>query len=139
MNRHELRERLFKLLFRIEFNTPEEMPEQIRYFCEDDDNGTTEKEDSDYVTGKYEKIIERKDEIDSIIDANASGWDITRLGKVELAVMRLAVYELCFDDDIPTGVAMNEAVELAKRFGQENSGAFVNAVLSKIKTARGIE
>ena len=139
MNRHELRERLFKLLFRIEFNSPEEMPEQIKMFCEDAENGTLETEDSEYVTGKYEKIMNLNEEIDKTIDENASGWDITRIGKVELAILRLSVYELCYDEDIPTGVAMNEAVELAKRFGQDNSGAFVNAVLSKIKTARGIE
>lgn len=139
MNRHELRDRLFKLLFRIEFNSPEEMPEQIRMFCEDCDNGTVDPEDSDYVTGRYDKIMERKSELDSIIGENADGWDITRIGKVELAIMRLAVYEMCFDDDIPVAVAMDEAVELAKTYGQENSGAFVNAVLSKIKTARGIE
>ncbi len=139
MNRHELRERLFKLLFRIEFNSPEEMPEQIKMFCEDAENGTLETEDGEYVTGKYEKIMNLKEEIDKTIDENASGWDITRIGKVELAILRLSVYELCYDEDIPTGVAMNEAVELAKKFGQDNSGAFVNAVLSKIKTARGIE
>ena len=53
------------------------------------------------------------------------------MGKVELALLRLAVYEIVFDEDIPDGVAINEAVELAKKYGQENSGAFVNAVLAK--------
>ena len=54
------------------------------------------------------------------------------MGKVELAVLRLAVYELRFDEDIPAGVAIDEAVELAKQYGQDNAGGFVNAILAKI-------
>ncbi len=139
MNRHELRERVFRLLFRIEFNSPEEMPEQVRMFCEDEDYGTASEEDAAYVSERYDRVMEHKAELDSIISENTSGWDLDRIGKVELAVMRLAVFEMCFDDDIPTGVAMDEAVEIAKTYGGENSGSFVNAVLSKIKTARNIE
>ncbi len=139
MNRHELRDRVFRLLFRIEFNSPEEMPEQIRLFCEDEDYGTVTEEDGTYVRERFDKIISYKEELDAIIGENSSGWDIGRIGKVELAIMRLAVFEMCYDDDIPTGVAMNEAIELAKTYGQENAGAFVNAVLSKVKTAKNIE
>ena len=139
MNRHELRDRVFRLLFRVEFNSPEEMPEQVRFFCEDEDYGTIEKEDSAFVKDKYDKIISHKDELDAIISENISGWDLDRIGKVELAVLRLAAYEMIMDEEIPTGVAMDEAIEIAKTYGQENSGSFVNAVLSKIKTAKGIE
>jgi len=139
MNRHELRDRVFRLLFRVEFNSPEEMPEQVRFFCEDEDYGTIEEEDSAFVKDKYDKIISHKDELDAIISENISGWDLDRIGKVELAVLRLAAYEMIMDEEIPTGVAMDEAIEIAKTYGQENSGSFVNAVLSKIKTAKGIE
>ena len=139
MNRHELRDRVFRLLFRVEFNSPEEMPEQVRFFCEDEDYGTIEEEDSAFVKDKFDKIISHKDELDAIISENISGWDLDRIGKVELAVLRLAAYEMIMDEEIPTGVAMDEAIEIAKTYGQENSGSFVNAVLSKIKTARGIE
>jgi len=139
MNRHELRDRVFRLLFRVEFNSPEEMPEQVRFFCEDEDYGTIEKEDSAFVKDKFDKIISHKDELDAIISENISGWDLDRIGKVELAVLRLAAYEMIMDEEIPTGVAMDEAIEIAKTYGQENSGSFVNAVLSKIKTAKGIE
>ena len=139
MNRHELRDRVFRLLFRVEFNSPEEMPEQVRFFCEDEDYGTIEEEDSAFVKDKFDKIISHKDELDAIISENISGWDLDRIGKVELAVLRLASYEMIMDDEIPTGVAMDEAIEIAKTYGQENSGSFVNAVLSKIKTAKGIE
>ena len=139
MNRHELRDRVFRLLFRVEFNSPEEMPEQVRFFCEDEDYGTIEEEDSAFVKDKFDKIISHKDELDAVISENISGWDLDRIGKVELAVLRLAAYEMIMDEEIPTGVAMDEAIEIAKTYGQENSGSFVNAVLSKIKTAKGIE
>ncbi len=139
MNRHELRDRVFRLLFRVEFNSPEEMPEQVRIVCEDEDYGTIAEEDSAFVKDKFDRIISHKDELDAIISENISGWDLDRIGKVELAVLRLASYEMIMDDEIPTGVAMDEAIEIAKTYGQENSGSFVNAVLSKIKTAKGIE
>jgi len=130
MGRRELREQIFLLLFRVEFNAPEEMPEQIRMFFEDDETVYTEK-DADYITAKYEKVVEKMPELDAQLNEKAEGWDIKRIGKVELTVMRLALYEMQHDDDVPVSVAINEAVELAKKFGQDNSGSFVNAILAK--------
>lgn len=131
MGRHELREQVFKLLFRIEFNSIEDMPEQVKLFFEDSEINISEK-DAEYIGGKYQKIQEMVPEIDKLINDNTENWDTTRIGKVELTVLRLAVYEILFDDDIPAGVAVDEAVEIAKTYGQENSGGFVNAILSKI-------
>ena len=68
----------------------------------------------------------------TVIDQVAAGWKTRRMGKVELAVLRLGAYELRYDDDIPNGVAINEAIEIAKKYGQESSGGFVNAILAKI-------
>lgn len=133
MNRHELRDRVFRLLFRIEFNSVDDMPEQVKLFCEDAENGTWDSDDSEYVTAKYQAILEKLEEIDKKINDNTTGWDTSRMGKVEVTVLRLAVYEMCYDDDIPVGVAMDEAVELAKVYGQESSGGFVNAILTKVK------
>lgn len=130
MGRRELREQIFLLLFRVEFNAPEEMPEQIRMFFEDDETVYTEK-DADYITAKYEKVVENLPQLDAQLKEKAEGWDIKRIGKVELTVMRLALYEMQHDDDVPVSVAINEAVELAKKFGQDNSGSFVNAILAK--------
>ncbi len=75
---------------------------------------------------------ERIHEIDRLIEENTVGWDTARMGKVELAVLRLGIYEMRYDEDIPAGVAIDEAVEIAKKYGQDNSGGFVNAILAKI-------
>ncbi|MBQ4537502.1 MAG: transcription antitermination factor NusB [Lachnospiraceae bacterium] len=131
MGRHELREQVFKLLFRVEFNNAEEMPEQIKLFLDDVENPVPEKEGA-YIQERYEKVEEKLAEIDKLINENTEGWDTSRMGKVELAVLRLAVYEIRFDEEIPDSVAINEAVEIAKTYGQENSGGFVNAILGKI-------
>lgn len=130
MGRHEQREQLFKLLFRVEFNSVNDMPEQVRLFFEDDEIEYTEQA-MDSISAKYEKIQEKIQEIDALLDEKAEGWNVARMGKVELAVLRIAVYEILFDEDIPNTVAINEAIEIAKKYGQEASGGFVNAILAK--------
>ncbi len=132
MGRHEQREQVFLLLFRAEFHAPEDMPRQEKLFLEDNEAVVQEK-DAIYIETRERAVRDKLTEIDRIIDENTEGWDTTRMGKVELTVLRLAVYELLFDDDIPAGVAIDEAVEIAKKFGQDNSGGFVNAILAKIK------
>lgn len=130
MGRRELREKIFKLLFRVEFNDKDDMPEQEKLFFEEEENAASET-DEEYIISKYEEIASRLDMIDEMINKKAEGWDTNRMGKVDLTLIRLAVYEIAFDDEIPTGVAINEAVELAKKFGQENSAGFVNGILAK--------
>ncbi len=135
MGRRELREQIFLLLFRVEFNNPEEMPAQLKMFFEtgsyDEDMYSFSEKDREYITEKYNHIMESLPDIDKQLSEKAENWDITRMGKVELTVLRLAVYEIEKDDSVPASVAINEAVELAKKFGQDGSGAFVNAVLAK--------
>lgn len=131
MGRHELREQVFTLLFRVEFHDAEEMPRQMRLYLEGNEEIDSQK-DSDYIEARCQAVQEKIPEIDKLIDDNTEGWDTTRMGKVELTVLRLAVYEIRFDEDIPDKVAIDEAVEIAKKFGQENSGSFVNAILAKI-------
>jgi len=133
MSRREIRERIFKLLFRVEFYNAGEMEEQKELFLEDAEDfpEETAEKDKQEITGKYDAIVARLSEIDGMIDKKAVGWSTRRMGKVDLAIIRLAVYEICFDEQIPTGVAINEAVELAKSYGQDGSAAFVNGVLAK--------
>ena len=130
MNRTEQREHIFMLLFRVEFNQKADMEEQCTLFFEEAETDISEK-DRDYIRSKYEKIAEKLPEIDSMINETAKGWDTQRMGKVELAIIRLAVYEIKYDESGPTGVAINEAVELAKKFGQDSSAGFVNGILAK--------
>ena len=130
MSRREIREQIFKLLFRIEFNQKEEMSQQEAFFFEDEENEASEKE-SIQISEKVNRIVEKLEEIDQSLNEKAKGWETDRMGKVDLTILRLAVYEILFDEEIPTGVAINEAVELAKKFGQDSSAAFVNGVLAK--------
>lgn len=129
MSRRELREQIFKLLFRIEFNK-EDMEEQKELFFEDDENRIGEK-DAVYIREKYDSIAEKLPEIDNMINEEAECWTTARMGKVELTLLRLAVYEIKYDDAIPVSVAINEAVELAKKFGQDGAASFINGVLSQ--------
>ncbi len=130
MVRSELREHIFKMLFQIEFNDAEDMPERLRNYFELLEDAADK--DREYIQKKYEAVTARVLEIDSLLNENAKGWKTSRMNKVDLTILRLAVYEMKWDEDIPDGVAINEAVELAKRFGGENSGSFVNGILGKL-------
>ena len=129
MSRRQLREQIFKLLFRVEFNAPEDMPEQKELFFEETESAS--EQDQKYIDEKYGKIMEVLPSIDAQINEKASGWTTERMGKVELTILRLAVFEILYDETVPASVAINEAVELAKKFGQDESPAFVNGVLAK--------
>ena len=134
MNRRSLREQVFKLLFRVEFNEKEEMEEQCHLFLEHEEVVMTEEEET-HIVEKYKAIHEQLEEIDAMINEKAKGWNTDRMGKVDLTVIRLAVYEMKYDETIPDGVAINEAVELAKMYGQDESAGFVNGVLAKFVEA----
>ena len=130
MTRREIRELIFKMVFRVEFHDEEEIPEQLRLFM--DTLESADEKDRAYMEHKVQDILAHLEEIDAIIDSSAQNWKTSRMAKVELTLIRLAVYEIRFEEDIPTGVAINEAVELAKAYGEENSPAFVNGVLARI-------
>ena len=130
MTRREIREQVFKMLFRVEFYNQEEMSEQIA-LCEDDACSWKEK-DKTYIFEKVEKISEKLEEIDAKINEVSEGWKTGRMGKVDLTLIRLAVYEMLYEEDVPAKVALNEAVELAKQYGTDNSPSFVNGVLAKL-------
>ncbi len=130
MSRRELREHIFRLLFRAEFFPQEEMDEQeqlyVMHLAEPD--GV----DAEYITEKVQHILKKLQELDERINAAATGWRTGRMGKVDLTIIRLALFEMLYDDDVPTGVAINEAVELAKRYGSDESPSFVNGVLARL-------
>ncbi len=130
MTRHQLREQVFLLLFRADFYDAEGLREQETLFTEK----LTEASEQNLIQikAKYHAILEKLPEIDAVINERTTGWKTSRMGKAELTILRLAVYELLFDEEIPTGVAINEAVELAKEYGTEEAASFVNGVLAKI-------
>ena len=130
MSRRQQRENLFKLLFRIEFNESSEMPEQIKLFFEEVEK--LEDNEKNEIIKKYAKLVEKISTIDEKIDSVAKGWKTSRMGKVDLTIIRLAVYEIMFDDEIPASVAINEAVEISKKYGGDDSPSFVNGILAKV-------
>lgn len=125
-----MREQLFKLLFRVEFNAREELAQQEEFFFQEKENNSDQKENA-AISEKFNKIIAKLESIDQSLNEKVQGWDTGRMGKVDLTILRLAVYEIVYDEEIPTSVAINEAVELAKKFGQDSSPAFINGVLAK--------
>ena len=105
------------------------MQQQEEFFLEEEE--IDRENDRKQLDAKFHNILEKLTDIDRELNEKVSGWDTSRMGKVDLTILRLAVYEIQYDEDIPTGVAINEAVELAKKFGQDSSASFVNGVLAK--------
>lgn len=146
MTRRELREHCFKLLFCADFYPAEETGEQIeQYFTEPQEEEDVPEGvgevlhspaldvfDGGYVKNKVERIMECIPQLDTSINEIARGWTTRRMGKVELTILRLALYEIQYDEDVPEKVAINEAVELAKKYGGNDSPSFVNGILAKL-------
>ena len=130
MSRSELREHVFRMLFRIEFNNEKELPEQESLYFELLDD--VSEDDQEYILNKYKAIKNRVEEIDSILNQMSEGWKTTRMNRVDLTILRLATYELKWDEEVPTGVVINEAVELAKKYSSDDGPSFINGILAKV-------
>lgn len=128
--KREEREHLMRVLFCTDFHEEAEVPEQEELYFKLR-NGISE-DKSENTKAKLVALLAKKNEIDEKIETNSEGWKLNRMGKVELTILRIAVYEMFYDDDVPDKVAINEAVELAKKYGAENSSSFVNGILAKI-------
>ena len=92
---------------------------------------TVTEQDQAYLEARLADIMDRLPQIDEQLSEKIEGWKLSRVGKVELALLRIAVYEILYDDEVPTGVAISEAVELSKKYGPDNAASFVNGVLAK--------
>ena len=130
MTRRELRENTFILLFHKEFYELEEMKEQCQLYIEK--IASMSEKDEKYVCDRVFNVIEKFEEIDKDIDEVAEGWSVSRMSKIDLTIMRLAYYEMCYDETVPVQVAINEAVEIAKLYGGDNSPSFINGILGKL-------
>jgi N utilization substance protein B len=129
MTRRKLRENMFRMLFRVEFHDEDEMKEQLGLFEEELED--VSEEDQAYLAARTDDVLSHLKEIDDALNEKSAGWKTSRMGKVDLTILRLAVYEIRFDSDVPNKVAVNEAVELAKKYGTDDSASFINGVLAK--------
>lgn len=123
MSRREIREHIFKMLFGIEFFEEKELEEQMNLYFEqvlDDEIANhpsfASEEEQEYLKERAKAVAAKVPEIDEDINKVATGWKTGRMGKTDLTILRLAVYEMKYDEQIPVKVAINEAVELAKKF-----------------------
>ncbi len=132
VNRRKLsREHMMKVIFQIEARNDFQGSDREIYF---EDNG--KKLEKEYCEKMYENFLTNHDCIDENIKKYSTEWDITRIAKIDLSILRLAIAEILFFPDIDVAVTINEAVNLAKLYGAENSPAFVNAVLGSIAKER---
>lgn len=156
MKRSEVREHIFRMIFQVEFTDVEEQMEQVDMYLDQlfkerlDVNGYVKPDEGEesapemtdifvkvqgemeYMKNKTIDIFKSLEMIDGKISEISKEWKINRLGKAELAILRLAVYEVLQDDDIPERVAINEAVELAKKYGSDQAPKFINGVLAQL-------
>ncbi len=130
MTRRELRENTFKMLFHKEFHDEAALEEQYTLFV--DTLEDMSEEDNEYVHSRVFDIISKLDDIDKSIEGVSEGWTLSRMGKVDLTIIRLAYYEIKYDVSVPDKVAINEAVEIAKKYGGDESPSFVNGILAKL-------
>ena len=128
MNRKQAREFVMQTMFQIEVQQDFDRPDFDAYLSE-----CSAGNQKNYITDLLSSICGNIEKIDSIIDAASEGWPSSRMSKPDLAVIRVAVGEMLFADDVPAAVAINEAVNLSKDYGTEQSPKFVNAVLGKIE------
>lgn len=129
MNRIKQREQAFFLIFQDLFKANEEN-DLISVYSENNE------EVGEYASALYNGVLEHADEIDEIISANLTGWKINRLPKVNLSILRVAVYEMKYVDDVPDSVAINEAIELAKKYSGNEDSSFINGVLGSVSRGK---
>jgi len=134
MNRREARKNAFYLVFQIGFHEQEELEQMKELFFEQKEQEQQQipKEQKEFILKEVEGTKAHLSEIDEIITNNSKKWKKERISKVDIAILRLAIYEIYFSQEVPNSVAINEAVELAKEFGTEQSPAFINGILGNI-------
>jgi len=129
VSRKLAREMAVEFLFQIEFQR-EAIKEQVEDFL---DSLGEENFDKDYFFEIVNGVMNCLQEINETIESKAKGWKLERIAKIDLAILRVAIYEIKHRDDIPVGVSINEAVELAKKFGTDDSSRFVNGLLGQVE------
>ena len=130
MNRTAIREQAFKLVYSIEIQKQKDLQEAINLYIES--NEISDKNAEEYIINTVLGIQKNKKEIKSQIEKNLkSDWKLERISKIDLAILELAIYEIKYTD-VPFKVVINEAVELAKKYGEDASINFVNGILASV-------
>lgn len=129
MTRKQAREEAFILIFEKGFN--DDTLEDILSLAEE----VRDIKADDYMKNVFFGVFENIESIDKIISDNAVGWSIKRITKTALAILRLAIYEMNFYEEIPVSVSINEAVELAKKYATKEDASFINGILSTVAKA----
>lgn len=130
MNRTEMRENAFKLIYSLEIQKVENVQEQINLYFES--NNITDEEAKKYIANAINGIEEHQEEILKDIETNLKEeWKLSRISKMDLTILKLAIYEIKYTD-VPYKVSINEAVELAKKYGEDKSKKFVNGILASV-------
>jgi len=135
MTRRDARRHAFALVFQLPFhlNSVEDLAEAKKWYYDDMDKPERPRgKNAEYIDRVVWGVFERQEQIDGVIENFLRDWDIGRICRVDLAVMRLAIYEMLCEPDVSAGTAVNEAVELAKAYGTDESSAFVNGVLGNV-------
>ncbi len=130
LKRKEAREAVVGLLFETEFKIEDNSAEIFAISAEN-----REIPEDEYVKSAYFGVCENREKIDELIGTHSNGWKTHRLTRLSRSVMRLAIYEMLFCEDIPYSVSINEAIELTKKFDDPKAKAFVNGVLNSVKDA----
>lgn len=129
MSRKKARDNAFKCIYELEFGRDENIEKILNNCYEENDNKPEEKE---YISNVVKGVKENLAEIDNIILSKLKNWSLDRIAKIDLAILRLAIYEIKYVEDIPEKVSANEAVELAKTYGNNDSKSFINGVIAKV-------
>ncbi|OGT96581.1 MAG: transcription antitermination factor NusB [Geobacteraceae bacterium GWB2_52_12] len=134
--RREARELALQILYAIDANPTATLRETLQNFREGQEVATRVR---DFAEGLVQGVQEQRDDIDAAIRTRSKNWSLSRMPRVDLNVMRLAVYELMFRTDIPKKVTINEAIEIVRRYGDKDSPAFVNGILDEIEACAKTE
>lgn len=129
MGRKKARDNAFKCIYQLEFMDDKNVEKLLEYCYDENQNTDNEKE---YIQKVVNGVVENLSIIDDNILKNLKNWTINRIAKIDLAILRLAIYEILYLEDIPAKVSVNEAVELSKEYGGTDSKSFVNGLLAKI-------
>ena len=130
LSRRQLRQHVFSLVYSLEFYDDADFAVMAERYL--DDNGIQDQQDREFISQEAVSVMAMRGQIDRMIDQKSAHWKSKRIARVDLAIIRLAVYEMLEDEEVPVSVAINEAVRLAKKYSSETAPSFVNGVLAAL-------